>query len=308
MGYDFKEIFSETTKSPDGLCEVWTRVYYARVYRILFESIVYRKKSPSDEEPTRDLVLRAYETKHQDATCGENVRFAIGLHENFVHEQFAKAVFHSPIGTVSVDRNGVGMSQPGLVDVAEAVVEACARAAHEVNRAYCLALGDASQPPWEEAPDWQTTSARSGARGALAGATPEQSHRGWLTEKRATCWKLGPVKNPEEKEHPCLVPYAELPESQRAKDDLFVTTVRAVARALDAVARPAHASEEPCTPHRARASDALSALNRITATAAITGLASSVLDEIRTVATFIAETELKGLLAIIRTFSPKGKE
>lgn len=30
-----------------------------------------------------------------------------------------------------------------------------ARVCHEVNRAYCQALGDNSQPTWEEAPQWQ---------------------------------------------------------------------------------------------------------------------------------------------------------
>jgi hypothetical protein len=111
-------------------------------------------------------------------------------------------------------------------------VEACARAAHEVNRAYCIALGDMSQPSWDNAPEWQKSSARNGVAGALAGNTPEQSHESWLEEKCSTGWKYGPVKDPEKKEHPCFVPYAELPVSQRAKDDLFVTTVRAVASAL----------------------------------------------------------------------------
>lgn len=115
------------------------------------------------------------------------------------------------------------------------LLEACARAAHEVNRAYCLALGDASQPPWEDAPEWQRVSAVKGVAGALAGNTPEQSHEGWLEEKRATGWKYGPVKDPEKKEHPCFVPYAELPPAQRHKDALFVTTVRAVAAALAVV-------------------------------------------------------------------------
>lgn len=41
-------------------------------------------------------------------------------------------------------------------------VEACARAAHEANRAYCLALGDTSQLPWEEALGWQRDSAIKG--------------------------------------------------------------------------------------------------------------------------------------------------
>jgi hypothetical protein len=114
------------------------------------------------------------------------------------------------------------------------VIEACARAAHEVNRAYCLALGDTSQPSWEDAPGWQRTSALNGVSGALAGNTPEQSHESWLAEKRATGWKFGAVKDPEKKEHPCFVPYAELPASQRGKDLLFVGTVRCVAAALGA--------------------------------------------------------------------------
>jgi RyR domain len=116
------------------------------------------------------------------------------------------------------------------------IQEACARAAHEVNRAYCLALGDTSQPAWDDAPDWQQTSARNGVAGALAGNMPEQSHEAWLAEKRATGWKYGPVKDPEKKEHPCFVPYADLPPSQQAKDILFVRTVREMAKALSDVA------------------------------------------------------------------------
>jgi RyR domain len=113
--------------------------------------------------------------------------------------------------------------------------EACARAAHEANRAYCLATGDTSQPSWDDAPEWQKSSARNGVVGALTGNTPEQSHESWLAEKRATGWKWGPIKNPAAKEHPCMVPYAELPPLQRAKDALFVTTVRAMAQALESV-------------------------------------------------------------------------
>jgi len=112
-------------------------------------------------------------------------------------------------------------------------IDACARAAHEANRAYCIAIGDDSQPSWDEAPDWQKSSARNGVRGALAGSTPEQSHEGWLAEKVATGWRFGPVKDPEMKEHPCMVPYAELPQSQRAKDHIFTAVVRAIGAGLD---------------------------------------------------------------------------
>jgi hypothetical protein len=111
-------------------------------------------------------------------------------------------------------------------------IEACARAAHEANRAYCIAIGDTSQPSWDDAPEWQKASARLGVAGAVAGNTPEQSHEGWLAVKRAEGWRYGPVKDPAAKEHPCFVPYAELPEAQRQKDHVFIAVVRAMHEAL----------------------------------------------------------------------------
>lgn len=111
-------------------------------------------------------------------------------------------------------------------------IEACARAAHEVNRAYCIAIGDTSQPSWDEAPDWQKSSARKGVVGVLQGNTPEQSHESWLKEKAETGWSYGPVKDPEKKEHPCFVEYDALPPTQKVKDELFVTTVLMLDAAL----------------------------------------------------------------------------
>lgn len=107
-------------------------------------------------------------------------------------------------------------------------IEACARAAHEVNRAYCAALGDASQVPWEDAPEWQRESARNGVAGALAGNTPEQSHESWRAEKALAGWTYGQVKDAAAKTHPCMVPYAELPPEQQAKDSIFLAVVRIV--------------------------------------------------------------------------------
>lgn len=109
-------------------------------------------------------------------------------------------------------------------------IEAAARAAHEANRAWCLALGDTSQVPWDDAPEWQRESARSGVRQILAdpGTTPAQSHENWLRDKAADGWKYGPVKDIEKKEHPCFVPYMDLPVAQRAKDSIFGAVVRAL--------------------------------------------------------------------------------
>lgn len=105
-----------------------------------------------------------------------------------------------------------------------------ARVCHEANRAYCAALEDFSQLPWSEAPDWQRESCEAGvqfhADNPLAG--PADSHQEWLDYKRAEGWVYGPRKNPERKEHPCMVPYHELPAEQRRKDALFNAVVRAL--------------------------------------------------------------------------------
>lgn len=102
-------------------------------------------------------------------------------------------------------------------------IEQIAQVAHEVNKAYCEALGDSSQPSWDDAPDWQKSSAVKGVEFHLENpdASPSASHESWMAQKTEEGWKYGPVKNPETKEHPCYVPYDQLPVEQRAKDFLF---------------------------------------------------------------------------------------
>jgi hypothetical protein len=115
-----------------------------------------------------------------------------------------------------------------------AIIEACARAAHEANRIYCEAIGDTSQVHWEDAPPWQRQSAIAGVTKALDGCTPEQQHDAWCADKRRDGWIWGAVKDAGKLTHPCLVPYADLPEAQRRKDGLYQAVVRAMAAALGA--------------------------------------------------------------------------
>lgn len=104
--------------------------------------------------------------------------------------------------------------------------EQIAKLCHEVNRAYCRSIGDDSQPVWEEAPQWQKDSAINGVEFHMTNeTTPEQSHENWMREKITDGWIYGPVKNPEKKEHPCMVRYEELPAEQRTKDYLFKAVV-----------------------------------------------------------------------------------
>jgi hypothetical protein len=126
-------------------------------------------------------------------------------------------------------------------------VDDIARAAHEANRAYCLGLGDKSQPPWEDAPVWQRESAIAGVDFHLANpnASPSASHHNWCLDKFFAGWTFGPVKDPEAKQHPCLVPYEDLPVEQRTKDALFIAVVKALLPMLNrpTILRPADGPE-----------------------------------------------------------------
>ena len=113
-----------------------------------------------------------------------------------------------------------------------ATIEQIARVAHEINRAYCEALGDLSQVEWHNAPEWQQESAKAGvvfhSRNPHAG--PAASHKSWLEQKEKDGWKYGPVKDVDKKEHPCFVPYEELPQEQKVKDYLFCAVVKQLNR------------------------------------------------------------------------------
>lgn len=111
-----------------------------------------------------------------------------------------------------------------------ASMDQIARVAHEVNRAYCQAMGDHSQPDWGDAPEWQRASARMGVDlHTMGDFGPEASHVSWMQQKLDEGWACGPVKDSEAKQHPCMVPFDELPREQQAKDYLFRGVVHAVA-------------------------------------------------------------------------------
>lgn len=117
-----------------------------------------------------------------------------------------------------------------MTGLGEQQIEMVAMVAHEVNRAYCQAMGDMSQPKWADAPDWQKNSARAGVVFHLThpDAGPEGSHKSWMEQKLLEGWNYGPEKKPEIKEHPCLVPFDQLGRAQQAKDYLFRAVVHSL--------------------------------------------------------------------------------
>ena len=104
----------------------------------------------------------------------------------------------------------------------EKIAEVC----HEVNRVFCEGIRDFSQPKWANAPRWQKDSAINGVKYHLENdVTPEMSHINWMKEKAEAGWVYGEVKDPDQKTHPCMVPYVQLPSEQQVKDHLFKAVV-----------------------------------------------------------------------------------
>ena len=104
-----------------------------------------------------------------------------------------------------------------------------ARLAHEVNRAYCEAIGDHSQLPWDDAPGWQRDSAFAGVMFALNNnlPPPKKQHEEWMRHKIEDGWTYGKKKDAAAKTHPCIVPWDQLPPEQKIKDMLFRAVVEA---------------------------------------------------------------------------------
>jgi hypothetical protein len=111
-------------------------------------------------------------------------------------------------------------------------IEELARIIYDANRAWCELRGDFSFTHYESAPAWQKDTIISGIRWFISRnvrpVPPSASHENWLKDKEADGWKYGPVKDADKKEHPCMVPYDELPADQRLKDHIFGAIVSAL--------------------------------------------------------------------------------
>ena len=55
--------------------------------------------------------------------------------------------------------------------------------------------------------------------------TPREAHDSWMKDRRAAGWVYGVTKDEDNKTHPDLVEYDELPDEQKVKDDIFFSIV-----------------------------------------------------------------------------------
>lgn len=101
-----------------------------------------------------------------------------------------------------------------------------AKICHQANKALCESMGDNSQVDWEEVSLETRRSAIDGVIFHLDNdTTPEESHNNWMEFKKKNGWSYGEVKDEENKIHPCMVDYYDLPVEQREKDVLFKAIV-----------------------------------------------------------------------------------
>ncbi len=65
----------------------------------------------------------------------------------------------------------------------------------------------------------------------LVEALAENVHDIWVRGRMDDGWTYGPVRDDAKKRHPCLVPYAKLPESEKAYDrDTAISTIKLICK------------------------------------------------------------------------------
>ena len=63
----------------------------------------------------------------------------------------------------------------------------------------------------------------------LAEILAKNAHERWAEQRLIEGWRYGPKRDDDLKEHPCLVPYEALPESEKAYDrTMALETLRVV--------------------------------------------------------------------------------
>lgn len=107
-------------------------------------------------------------------------------------------------------------------------VDQIAQVCYEANRALCAVTGSSMPPEWGKASCEAVESAVHGVIEVFNGATEETLHRSWMREMFNRGWVYGPNKDALKRTHPSLMPYAQLPAAERAKDVLFLAIVEAL--------------------------------------------------------------------------------
>lgn len=72
----------------------------------------------------------------------------------------------------------------------------------------------------------------------LAEQMAKNVHEIWSETRIAQGWTYGPERNDDEKKHPCLVPYEELPEDEKVYDrNTSIETLKFILKAGFAISK-----------------------------------------------------------------------
>lgn len=64
---------------------------------------------------------------------------------------------------------------------------------------------------------------------ALTELLAKNAHDIWAKQRISEGWRLGPQRDDQKLEHPCLIPYGELPESEKEYDrNAAMLTLKAI--------------------------------------------------------------------------------
>lgn len=108
--------------------------------------------------------------------------------------------------------------------------ETIAQLVHETLSSWARIRGMPAYPSWEDAEDWMRASTLESVEHVLQhpNADPGAQHVQWMEQKQKDGWVWGETKDADAKTHPMLVPFAQLPDDERAKDAIIISLAKAL--------------------------------------------------------------------------------
>jgi hypothetical protein len=105
-----------------------------------------------------------------------------------------------------------------------------AKLAHNLNNTLRGFLIEPPNVPWDELDEESKHRALVGVAFAAENPdlTPKECHAKWVETMANDGWRVGDNVDYVRKEHPSMVPYSQLPEPQKLKDQLFLAIVREI--------------------------------------------------------------------------------
>jgi len=109
-------------------------------------------------------------------------------------------------------------------------LEPIARVVHAAIRAWARANDQSEMPVWDEAPEWMKDSTYASIRFVFANpdAGPGAQHMQWMEQRKAQGWTYAVTRDDTAKQHPMLVPFEHLSETEQKKDSLVGAIVLAL--------------------------------------------------------------------------------